>query len=157
MHDTAGSAAAPAARCKNLRRGSFILNLPLASHHSMTSSASSNTGCWYLPPSEQHASQLRCVPARKAYSLWLRCNHRGGRPIFRKNLHDQYAKRHVCLILRGVCEVPCFKKVLAGFIDCLLAPLSESKLAGNHISNSGPNVVMDSDVAVWGKREFGGA
>jgi hypothetical protein len=37
--DTAGSAAAPAARCKNLRRGSFILNLPLASHHSITSSA----------------------------------------------------------------------------------------------------------------------
>src|SRR5262245_54356234 len=32
--DAAGSAAAPAARCKNLRRGSFILNLP--SHHSIT-------------------------------------------------------------------------------------------------------------------------
>src|SRR5262245_6501007 len=30
MRDTAGSAAAPAARYKNLRRGSFILNLPLA-------------------------------------------------------------------------------------------------------------------------------
>src|SRR6516164_3874259 len=28
MRGTAGSAAAPAARCKNLRRGSFILNLP---------------------------------------------------------------------------------------------------------------------------------
>src|SRR5262249_58846020 len=37
--DTAGSAAAPAARCKNLRRGSFISNLPLTSHHSITSSA----------------------------------------------------------------------------------------------------------------------
>src|SRR5215469_10803959 len=37
MRDTVGSAAAPAARCKNLRRGSFILNLP--SHHSITSSA----------------------------------------------------------------------------------------------------------------------
>src|SRR5262249_41672886 len=35
--DTAGSAAAPAARCRNFRRGSFILNLP--SHHSITSSA----------------------------------------------------------------------------------------------------------------------
>src|SRR5215472_1034656 len=32
-------AAAPAANCKNVRRGSFILNLPLASHHSITSSA----------------------------------------------------------------------------------------------------------------------
>src|SRR5262245_59243057 len=30
MRDTADSAAAPAARCRNLRRGSFILNLPLA-------------------------------------------------------------------------------------------------------------------------------
>src|SRR6516162_7167203 len=32
MRDTAGSAAAPAARCRNCRRGSFILNLPLALH-----------------------------------------------------------------------------------------------------------------------------
>ena len=30
MVDTAGSAAAPAARCRKFRRGSFILNLPLA-------------------------------------------------------------------------------------------------------------------------------
>src|SRR5262249_15155436 len=37
MRDRAGSAAAPAARCKNVRRGSFILNLP--SRHSITSSA----------------------------------------------------------------------------------------------------------------------
>src|SRR4029077_13906646 len=93
---------------------------------------------------------------RKAYSLWLRCNHRGSRPIFRKNLHDQYAKWQVCLILRGVCEVPGLKIVFARFIDRLLAPLSECKLAGNHISNSGPNVVMDPDVAVRSKREFGG-
>ena len=34
--ETAGSAVAPAVRCKNVRRGSFILNLPLASHHSIT-------------------------------------------------------------------------------------------------------------------------
>jgi len=54
----------------------------------------------------------------------------------------------------AVCaRFPVSKKYSPG----LLAPLSESKLAGNHISNSGPNVVMDSDVAVWGKREFGGA
>src|SRR5262249_15905361 len=34
--DTDGSAATPAVRCRNFRRGSFILNLP--SHHSITSS-----------------------------------------------------------------------------------------------------------------------
>src|SRR5262245_64564996 len=34
MRETAGSAAAPAARCRKFRRGSFILNLP--SHHSIT-------------------------------------------------------------------------------------------------------------------------
>src|SRR5215475_4426625 len=39
MRDTAGSAAAPTARWRKFRRGSFILNLPLASHHSITSSA----------------------------------------------------------------------------------------------------------------------
>jgi hypothetical protein len=37
--DTAGSAAALAASCRKFRRGSFILNLPLPSHHSITSSA----------------------------------------------------------------------------------------------------------------------
>src|SRR5215470_8916251 len=37
--DAADSAAAPAVRCRNRRRGSFILNLPLASRHSITSSA----------------------------------------------------------------------------------------------------------------------
>jgi hypothetical protein len=39
MRDAAGSAAAPAARCRNCRRGSSVLNLPLASDHSITSSA----------------------------------------------------------------------------------------------------------------------
>src|SRR5262245_18251659 len=39
MRETAGSATAPAARWRKFRRGSFILNLPLASHHSITSSA----------------------------------------------------------------------------------------------------------------------
>src|SRR5262245_60656763 len=37
MRDTAGSAAAPAARCRNCRRESFIFEPP--SHHSITSSA----------------------------------------------------------------------------------------------------------------------
>src|SRR5262245_49136740 len=39
MRDRADSAAAPAARWRNCRRGSFILHLPLASHHSITSLA----------------------------------------------------------------------------------------------------------------------
>src|SRR5262245_20058411 len=43
MRETAGSAAAPAARWRKFRRGSFILNLPLASHHSITSSASASS------------------------------------------------------------------------------------------------------------------
>src|SRR5262249_50125467 len=43
MRDTAGSAAATA-RCRKFRRGSFILNLPLASLHSITSSARATWG-----------------------------------------------------------------------------------------------------------------
>src|SRR5262249_11288821 len=39
MRARTGSAAARAASCRKFRRGSFILNLPLASHHSITSSA----------------------------------------------------------------------------------------------------------------------
>jgi hypothetical protein len=38
-----GSAAAPTARCRKFRRGSFILNLPLRSDDSITSSAIANT------------------------------------------------------------------------------------------------------------------
>src|SRR5262249_10069253 len=46
--DTAGSAAAPAARWRKFRRGSFILNLP--SHHSITSSArASSVGGTVMP------------------------------------------------------------------------------------------------------------
>src|SRR5262245_59301193 len=56
-----------------------------------------------------------------------------------------------------MCEVPGLKIVLASFIDRLLTPLSKCKLASNHIANSRPNVMMYPDVAVWGKREFGGA
>src|SRR5262245_4013461 len=39
IRESTGSAAAPAARCRRLLRGSFILHLPFASHHSITSSA----------------------------------------------------------------------------------------------------------------------
>src|SRR5262249_59478789 len=45
MRGRPGSATAPAARCRKFRRGSFILNLPLASHHSITSSARSGGMC----------------------------------------------------------------------------------------------------------------
>src|SRR5262245_43721638 len=39
MRDMEERGTALAARYRNLRRGSFILDLPLASHHSITSSA----------------------------------------------------------------------------------------------------------------------
>ena len=35
--------------------------------------------------------------------------------------------------------------------------LSEGDLAGKHIPNPGPNVVMHSEVGPWGKRHFGGS
>src|SRR5262249_40902840 len=43
VRGTPDTAAAPAARCKNLRRGSFKLSLP--SHHSITSSARTSSVC----------------------------------------------------------------------------------------------------------------
>src|SRR5262249_6641334 len=45
-----GTAAAPAARCRKVLRGSFILNLPLPSHHSTTSSASASSVFGTLRP-----------------------------------------------------------------------------------------------------------
>src|SRR4051812_28173357 len=51
MRETAGSAAAPAARCRKVRRGSLILNLPLTSHHSITSSARASTDDGISSPS----------------------------------------------------------------------------------------------------------
>jgi len=47
--DNVGSAAAPAAKCKSLRRGSFISNLP--SHHSITSSAATSSLSGTVRPS----------------------------------------------------------------------------------------------------------
>src|SRR5262249_15017514 len=134
-----GHAAAPPSSEMNWRRLTSSMGSPLGEVKSVAATVTGG----------------RCVAAREAYSLWLRCNYRWGGPIFRKDLHHQYAKRQVCLILRGMCEVPGLKIVLTSFINRLLTSLSECKLAGNHISNSGPNVVMDSNVAVWGKRRFG--
>src|SRR5262245_32087144 len=69
--DTAGSAAAPAARCRNLRRGSFIFEPPYYYFTSFDHLVGEQQyRCWYFSPHPgQHASQLSCVSARKAYSL----------------------------------------------------------------------------------------
>jgi hypothetical protein len=61
--DTAGCAAAPAARCKNVRRGSFILNL--LSHHSITSSArASSVGGTSRPSVVQTGISAGLAPLR---------------------------------------------------------------------------------------------
>jgi hypothetical protein len=73
-------------------------------------------------PTERLADPSRTFPevrelkADIGYRCGPRCNHRGGSPIFRRDLHDQYAKRQVCLILCGVGEVPGLKIVLASFM-----------------------------------------
>src|SRR5262249_51929592 len=65
MHDTAGSAAAPAARCRNCRRGSFISILPSLVSYSITSSTrqvifmcscrlAAARGCRWSPAVEAH-------------------------------------------------------------------------------------------------------
>jgi hypothetical protein len=56
-----------------------------------------------------------------------------------------------------MCEVPRFKKIVPSFIDRRLPSYSEGDLAGKHIPNSGANVVMHSEVALWGKCHFGGS
>src|SRR6516164_10717189 len=76
MRDSGASAAAPAARCKNCRRGSFILNLP--SHHSITSSAATNK------PGGAHGAQ--CWLLR----LLVRVDHVAG-PVFRRCEHGLIA------------------------------------------------------------------
>jgi hypothetical protein len=45
-------AAAPDTRCRKFRRGSFILSLPLPSHHSITSSARSRIDVGMVMPSD---------------------------------------------------------------------------------------------------------
>jgi len=56
-----------------------------------------------------------------------------------------------------MCEVPRFKKIIPSFVDRRLASLSECDLAENHISNPRANVVMHSEVGLWGKRHFRGS
>src|SRR5262245_25850179 len=148
MRETAGSATAPAARCRRIRRGSFILNPPSR----FTS---------FEHAAEQHneirSPRLRALWPSKGVLIvtWVQSS-RGP-----SNLSEG-SPRPICEAARLSYSARCvrgslFQKILAGFIDRLLASLCECGLAGNHISNSGPNVVMHSDVAVWGKREFGGA
>jgi hypothetical protein len=105
-------------------------------------------GKWSRPVRGGHNGALRFKHDRRAY-----CDLD---PVFRENFHDQYAKRHVCLVFSGMCEVSRFKIVVASFVDCLLASLSECEFTGDNISNSRPNVVMYSDLASGGKGQFGG-
>src|SRR5262249_25017844 len=58
MRDTTGSAAAPAARWRKFRRGNFILNLPLRSHHSITSSARASSVGGISTPSARAVGRL---------------------------------------------------------------------------------------------------
>jgi hypothetical protein len=64
MRETAGSAAAPAARCRKFRRGSFVLDLP--SHHSITSSARARRA-WRR---EFKSLGIRQIKEREARSIW---------------------------------------------------------------------------------------
>src|SRR6478735_6339407 len=112
MREKAGSPATPAARCRNCRRGSFILNLPLASYHSITSSASASSEKGTARPSihavsaliissilvdctagKQSADQRRnAVSPRPATSRqWYADQHRMGHGSF-----SQGEERHEC-------------------------------------------------------------
>src|SRR5262245_1234848 len=70
MRERAGSAAQPATRCRNLRRGSFILDLPLTSHHSITSSA--------------HEQRRRNLDAERLCGLEIDCQLEFGRLLDRQ-------------------------------------------------------------------------
>src|SRR5262245_9743119 len=61
LRENADSAAVPAARCRNCLRGSFILHLPLASHHSITSSARKSVAVGTLRPSAVAVLRFRTV------------------------------------------------------------------------------------------------
>ena len=52
-------------------------------------------------------------------------------------------------------KVPCLEKVFSCFIDHRLTSFREGDLAANHIANARTNVVMHSQVGVWGERNFG--
>ena len=50
---------------------------------------------------------------------------------------------------------PVSKKYSRCLIDRRLTSFREGDLAANHIANARTNVVMHSQVGVWGKRNFG--
>src|SRR5262245_11185702 len=79
MCDTAGSAAAPAARWRNLRRGSFISNLP--SHHSITSSARGRARFRLADP----AGLRETAPTPHCVTLGARPNSARGGTVFGAN------------------------------------------------------------------------
>src|SRR5262250_1124344 len=67
MRDNAGSATAPAARCRNCRRGSFSLNLPLCSLYSITSSARASTLAGISMPSALKVRKSIDLDVRSIY------------------------------------------------------------------------------------------
>src|SRR5262249_43828031 len=65
--DAAGSAAAPAARCRNcLRWGSFILTLPLASHHSTPLVGAAGYGLYVFAPAGRRTVKTEPLPGSLA-------------------------------------------------------------------------------------------
>src|SRR5262249_40736201 len=73
-----GNAAAPAARCRKLRRGSFILNLPLALDHSITSSVMASRSGGTTRPSLWRLLAWSCPSRNRS------CSHPSGH-----RLHQQ--------------------------------------------------------------------
>src|ERR1700741_2256631 len=68
-------------------------------------------------------------------SLGRRGNYSRARPIFRKDVHDQYPKRHARLVLGCVCEIARFIVVVTCFVDCFPASLVEREFARNNVSD----------------------
>src|SRR5262245_2081779 len=109
MRDAAGSAATPAARCRKFRRGSFILILPLASHHSITSSARASRRSGTVRPSVLAVFMLKVGVCR------LIANH----------LHLAFFERTDDSRLWANCQLRTFKRV-PGYeyvwLCCVCAP-----------------------------------
>src|SRR5262249_62359496 len=73
-------------------------------------------------------------------SFRLRRDNRWTYPIFRNDLHNQYAARLLCLVLSGMREVPRFEIIVSSLINSGVASLSEFELAGKNSTNPPANV-----------------
>src|SRR5262249_13254826 len=109
-----GSAAAPATRCRKFRRGSFILDLPLASHHSITSSARRAPFREHSGPALSHPWGLTTISAQVPKFLppgsapgmpCERFEHRG------HAVHGDEIARPVILRKRRVCEIRAISQI----------------------------------------------